>query len=105
MKFTLLIFLAILLANTAYADTYHHRTTTNVYTDSKGVAIAAASGQHNYKATTSLQWSVGGAFVNENDDSAVSFGLGQQLGKVFAACNYSSDSHNSIIGCSASGTF
>lgn len=117
MRTTILVFLAILLANTALADDPHgvviqpvyidvpRETITSVYADSKGIALAAASGQHNYKATTSLQWSVAGAFVSENDDSAASFGLGMQAGKVFIDGNFSSDGHSSILAVSASGTF
>ena len=66
-------------------------------------ALPAAAGQHHYKATTQLQWSVGAAFADEG--SAVSFGLGQQLGKVFAAGSYSTDGDNSIFNITGSGTF
>lgn len=103
--------LFFLMLSNVYSHEYHHvepdyqLPTNNYQIDSKGVALAAASGQHNYKATTSLQWSVAGAFVNENDDSAVSFGLSKQIGKIFGSINFSSDGHSSIIGVSASGTF
>lgn len=70
-----------------------------------GIALAAAAGQHNYKATNQLQWSVAGAFVGENDDSAASFGLAKQVGKVFVSGNFTSDGTNSLVGVSASGTF
>lgn len=66
-------------------------------------ALPAAAGQHHYKATTRLQWSVGAAFADEG--SAVSFGLGQQLGEVFAAGSYSTDGDNSIFNITGSGTF
>ena len=67
-------------------------------------AIPAAAGQHHYKATTQLQWSVGAAFA-EGGDSAVSLGLGLQLGEVFASGNYSTDGDESIVGVAGSGTF
>jgi hypothetical protein len=93
-------------ANIALADKYHHhdvpRETINNYIQ-QGVALAAASGQHNYKATNQLQWSVAGAF--ESGSSAASFGLAKQVGKVFVSGNFSSDGSDSIIGVSASGTF
>lgn len=79
-------------------------TTTNNYIQ-QGVALASASGQHHYKATTSLQWSMGGAFANTSDSSAVSFGLGAQVGKVFISGNFSSDGSTSVVGFGASGTF
>ena len=57
-----------------------------------GTSIAAASGQHHYKATNQLQWSGAGAYIaGACDDSAASFGLAKQLGKVFGAVNYSTD--------------
>lgn len=68
-----------------------------------GTALAIASGQHHYKATTSLQWSVGAGYVDDN--SAVSFGLGLQSGKVFISGNFSSDGSTSAVGFGASGTF
>ena len=80
-----------IFANIAYSHEYHHiepdyRLPTNNYqVGSKGIALASASGQHNYKATNQLQWSIAGAFVGENDDSAASFGLAKQLGKVFVS--------------------
>ena len=67
MKYILLAALAILLANTAYADNYHHRTTTNVYTDSKGVAIAAASG-HRDSCSSMLTIPDIGVFSVRNGD-------------------------------------
>ena len=69
-------------------------------------AVTGASGQHHYKATTQLQWSVAGAFTDGNcNDSAVSFGLGLQAGDVFTAANFSSNGESNMIGVSASGTF
>lgn len=115
--FALLFF--VLLSN-AYSDSYRHGVVyksdgvapvTNIYNsetivnNSSGIALAAASGQHHYKATTSLQWSAGGAYTDINDESAASFGLGKQFGKVFVSGNYGSDGHHSIVGVSASGTF
>lgn len=44
-------------------------------------AKAAAAGQHNYKATTSLQWS--SALTHDGCSTAASVGLGIQVGKVF----------------------
>jgi len=69
----------------------------------KGVALASASGQHHYKATNQLQWSVGTAF--SSGDSAVSFGLGKQVGKVFVSGGYSTDGDDSMMNVGASGTF
>ena len=118
MKFicTLMIFglLAILFANAAMADKQHHSVviektpvTNNIYTDSQGIASAIAAGQHHYKATQHLQWSIGAGFAG--DESALSFGLGLQAGKVFVSGNvtnniFSGDS-DPVIGIGASGTF
>jgi len=75
---------------------------TNIY-NVKGIALAIAAGQHNFKATTALQWSIGAGHVN--NDSAVSLGLGLQAGKVFISGNISGDGESSAIGISGSGTF
>lgn len=70
---------------------------------SAGVALGLAAGQHHYKATTQLQWSVGGGLVD--DESAISFGLGLQSGEVFLSVNVSSDGSTSAFGLGASGVF
>ena len=98
--------------NIAWSTEYHHSrpilpsntttNTTNIYS-SKGIALGIAAAQHHYKATTALQWSVGGGSYNGN--SAISGGLGIQAGKVFVSCNASSDGRTSAIGCGGSGTF
>lgn len=90
----------------AYAGEKHHRSTTQIVTKSESVsdiALAVAAGQHNYKATSAFQWSVGAGYVDNS--SAVSFGLGKQTGKVFISGNFSSDGRTSAIGFGASGTF
>lgn len=106
MKTIIAFFLFFGLAN-AYAHDYHKTTTvqnvTNVSQNTKGVALAIAAAQHHYKATKALQWSVGGGHIN--NESAVSFGLGLQAGKVFVSGNFSSDGSSSAIGVGASGTF
>jgi len=90
----------------SHGSEYHHayigQSSTPSESSVSNIALSAAAGQHNFKATTALQWSVGGAIGN---DSAVSFGLGKQMGKVFVSGNYSSDGKDSIIGLSAGGTF
>ena len=68
-----------------------------------GTALAIATSQHHYKATKSLQWSAGTGYVENT--SAVSFGLGKQVGKVFVSGNFSSNGSSSAIGFGASGTF
>lgn len=91
----------------SYADYRHSKPIANVsnitYNETRGIASAIAASQHHYKATTALQWSVGGG--NYNGDSAVSFGLGKQAGKIFVSGNFSSDGRASAIGFGASGTF
>ena len=111
---TLIICLIAVLfftANTAWSDSYHsiiyetapvESTIINTET-ANGVVLGIAASQHHYKATTSLQWSVGAGYID--DDSAVSFGLGLQSGKVFISGNFSSDGSSSAIGFGASGTF
>jgi len=73
----------------------------------KSEARSIASGQHHFKATTRLQWSVGAGFAG--DESALSFGLGLQTGKIFWSGNitgnlFSGDS-DPAIGIGGSGTF
>jgi len=70
-------------------------------------AVAAASGQHNYKATTDLQWSTAAVYLDAEgcDDTAVSAALGLQNGNVFNSINFSSNGDENIIGITASGTF
>jgi len=97
------------LAN-AYAHDFHYHENTTVQQVSvnqcSNIAIAAASGQHNYKAGNFLQWSGAGSYFDGAcDSSAVSIGLAKQMGKVFSAVNYSSDGSNSMISFSFSGTF
>ena len=101
-----LFFLAL---SQSYGGEYHHsqpilpsNTTTNIYS-TKGVALGIAAAQHHYKATTALQWSLGGG--NYDGDSAVSYGLGLQAGKVFVSGNVSSDGTTAAIGFGLSGTF
>ena len=77
--------------------------TTAISNYSSDISIAVAVAQHHYKATKSLQWSVGVGYVE--DSSAVSFGLGKQFGKVFISGNFSSNGNSSAIGIGASGTF
>ncbi|MEE8207865.1 MAG: hypothetical protein V3T88_02775 [Nitrosomonadaceae bacterium] len=87
----------------AIADSRRHYEITNVTSiNNKCSAVSAAAGQHHYRSTNRIQWSVGGAYC---DSSAASFGLGAQLGKVFASGNYSTDGHDSIIGFSLNGKF
>lgn len=81
---------------------------TNVaFNADRSIAKATAAGQHHYKATAQLQWSVGAGF--SGNESALSFGLGLQTGNIFWAGNitdsiFSSES-SPVIGVSASGTF
>ena len=108
------LFTISLIANIAYSSESHHSIVyvdipaetivTNSYMQ-QGIALAAASGQHHYKATNQLQWSAAGAYSDMEDDSAVSFGLAKQLGKVFVTGSFSSDGNHNIIGFNASGTF
>ena len=67
------------------------------------MALGIAAAQHHYKATTALQWSIGGG--SYGGETAISGGLGMQAGKVFVSCNASSDGRTSAIGCGGSGTF
>jgi len=97
------------LAN-SYSIEYHHSQPSNYYSTTnetvisgKGIALGIAAAQHHYKATTALQWSIGGG--NYDGSSAVSGGLGLQAGKVFVSGNISSDGRTSAIGIGASGTF
>jgi hypothetical protein len=99
MRTAILIFLAILLANTAYADNKHHngRTVINNYNTYVTEEIinqsinqayrsevrAAAAGQTNYKATDRVQWNIGAAFIG--GESALNLGIGYQAGSVFIA--------------------
>lgn len=99
--FAIIFFIA--LADVYAGERHHHGETVINVTNSMDIAVAAASGQHHYRSTNQLQWSVGSAFID--DDSAVSFGLGKQVGRVFISGNYGSDGHSSIIGFSASGKF
>ncbi|MCK5236071.1 MAG: hypothetical protein KAR06_03715 [Deltaproteobacteria bacterium] len=48
MRASILVFLAILLASPVLADDRHHYSTTNVYTDSKGIASAISAAQCNF---------------------------------------------------------
>ena len=105
------VFCALFIITTAcYADERPHShpilpantTTTNIYS-TKGVALGIAAAQHHYKATTALQWSIGGG--NYDGASAVSYGLGLQAGKVFVSGNVSSDGTTAAIGFGLSGTF
>jgi len=107
MKFFILgifIIMTIAVISDANADDPHgvviEKSSTNNYYTSEGVASAIAAGQHHYKATKQLQWSIGGGYID--DYSAVSFGLGLQVGKVFVSGNLGSDG---VIGVGASGTF
>lgn len=103
-----IVTLLLVIGNYAWSSERHHYHSTEVIqttitTESKGLALAIASGQHHYKATTLLQWSVGAGYVDDN--SAVSFGLGKQAGKVFVSGNFTSDGDTSAVGIGASGTF
>ena len=100
------LIIGLAFADAVFAHDYHHHDpVTNTYqiSNSKGVALAAASGQHHYKATNLLQWSIGGAHIDNS--SAVSFGLGKQAGKVFISGNISSDGSATSLSFGASGTF
>ena len=70
-------------------------------------ARSTAAGQHHYKATTDLQWSVGSGFAG--DETALSFGLGYQAGDVFVSGNITdtifSGESDPVVGVGASGTF
>lgn len=100
---------SLFLLSDAFAE--HKHTVNNYYSttneskisiDSVNQAIAIASGQHHYRSTNSLQWSIGAGYM---DKSAVSFGLGKQVGKIFFTTDYSSDGKTSAIGFGASGSF
>ena len=73
----------------------------------KSAAKSTAAGQHHYKATKDLQWSVGAGYAG--DETALSVGLGLQLGNVFMSGNITdtifSGESDPIIGIGASGTF
>lgn len=71
-------------------------------------AKAAASGQHQYKATERPQWSA--ALSRDGCSTAASVGFGIQAGKVFITGNVSDNVFSSIesdpmISISGSGTF
>lgn len=109
-----LVLVSLLIIKTVEAGGKYHTEVNNYYNSSEviqtyvqnsGVALAAASGQHHYKATTALQWSVGGAYSSLGDNSAVSFGLGKQYESVFLSTSYSTDGRDSVITGSASGVF
>jgi len=70
-------------------------------------AVAAAAGQHNYKATPSLQWSFAAVYLDAEgcDDTAASAGLALQNGKVLNTLNFSSNGDENIIAITASGVF
>ena len=112
-------FLASLYADPVEADGYNHNVEVNNYylpehsksiSDSQAdnnTAKSTAAGQHNFKSTTDLQWSVGAGF--SGDASALSFGLGLQTGKIFFSGNVTntifSDDSDPIVGLGAGGTF
>jgi len=103
MKIILSIFVFALFLNTANSHEYKKVIVEKTIKESSiSQAIAIAAGQHHFKATTALQWSVG---VGHDEKSAVSFGLGKQVGKVFISGNISSDGSTSAFGFSGSGTF
>jgi len=90
----------------ARGDEKHHheqKAPRGVEVNVSSQALSIAASQHHYKATTSLQWSIGAG--HNNDSSAASFGLEIQSGKVFVSGNVSFDGSSSAIGVGASGTF
>ena len=113
----IVIFIIACFTVDALAHGNHHGSTTvnNYYSQetiqkhvnqaTKGFAIAGASGQHHYKATTALQWSVAGAYTDVTDTSAISFGLGKQYESVFLSVSYSTDGESTMVTGAASGVF
>ena len=122
--YTVLVFLALtaLSTNITIASGSHHNDsiTNNYYasetvinksiSDSKAdksTAKSTAAGQHNFKSTTDLQWSIGAGFAG--DESALSLGLGLQTGNIFFSGNVTgalfSGESDPIFGFGASGTF
>ena len=108
--------LFVLAATQVYADSYRHYYPAPVAGDITNitninycapVALAGASGSHNYKATPNVQWSITGAYLSGKcDDSAFSFGAGWQLGNVFTAVNFSTNGvEDNMVVFSASGEF
>lgn len=105
-KSFLLLALCCFITGVVFASEEHHHyhASTAAIEKAYNQALPAAAGQHHYKATTQLQWSVGAAFTDD-DDGAVSFGLGLQLGEVFTTGSFSTDGEESIAAVAGSGTF
>jgi hypothetical protein len=85
MRTTILIFLAILLANTAYADNKHHKhiviekapAVTNIYTNIQGVASAISASQCHFDGGSFDLQLCAGAGYSDNQE-AVTFGIGKK---------------------------
>lgn len=99
----LIVFIFFVITSWVRAGDRYHYVSNSVVEKASNAALPAAAGQHHYKATASLQWSVSAAF-SEND-SAVSFGLGLQTGDIFASGSFTTDGDAHVVGIAGSGTF
>lgn len=115
---TIFVFLAVTPFVSA-VEYHHHDVTNNYYSQetinsaintvysNSAAAKATAAGQHHFKSTPKLQWSVGAGFVG--NESAISFALGLQAGNVFISGNVTntlfSVKSDPIFGAAASSVF
>ena len=78
MRFTLLIFLAILLANPAFADGNYNNITTNSIETSQAMALAVSEIN---PTLLSSKWQMGVGFGSHNDNTAIAIGLAKRMNK------------------------
>ena len=78
MRFTILIFLSILLANTALADGNYNNITTNSIETSQAMALAVSEIN---PTLLSSKYQIGVGFGSHNDSTAIAIGLAKRVNK------------------------